>query len=231
MKISGTRHIQGNILAEKINYYNSYEIIDILNRFDYFINTIIDNSNTETIQIRKDISQEDEYTQHSMYNQFDVNAKLFHFKDYILKANIVSIFSFFEVSIRNISRICEKHSPKSNKIDDFKGNNGLVKINKFLKNETPSLTKHTEHWCKLMIWYKIRNDIVHNNSVITKFNKDIKYESLKYEIDYESNEEIFIFKDEIPVLSLLKYIKEYLKFIIDGINEEYNLIEHINIEY
>jgi hypothetical protein len=213
-----------NKFSEEINALNEDENdgIYITNkRFQYFIDSLTNQIETNNNEILKEIEEEDSDVRISMLSQFDVDSNLNYFSDTILKSILVAIYSNFENRLDKISEICEENLVLKKGIKDFKKGSIINKRNDFLKSEViPEVSSLKSDFDKILVWNQIRNDIVHNNSMVDRFNPD-KFDHPSLIVKYDR----IILKDRIVILEFLNLTSKYLMNIIDEINKRYDLIE------
>lgn len=195
-----------NSFSENINYFNENEsdgIVITIKRFEYFIKSSTQQIEADNAKILKEIKGEDYDVAYSIKNQFNNDSNLNYFFENILKSYIVSIYSFFEHSLKEISNICDNNLKPRNRLKKPSGSYAS-KYNSFLKSEIiTELSENELIFQSIMKYKKIRNDIVHNSGDTTFIN-------------YQNNDDILIFLD---------LVKRYLSIVIDRINEKYQLVE------
>lgn len=224
MAFGKARHFK-NSFSEQLNYLNENEIDGILitiRRFDYFIKSITKQIESENKLIHDEISKEDTEVAILMQKQFNITTNLNYFLDNVLKSNLVGIYSYFEHILKNISKICEANLNTPKTLESFKSGALISQYNSFLIEQViPSLAKEDVHFKRILVWNKLRNDIVHQNSIIERFNpKDLTHDSLLVKGN------TFRFLKSDIILEFLTEIEEYLNKIIILINEKHNLIEY-----
>ena len=139
----------------------------------------------------------------SIKSQFNNDSNLNYFLESILKSYLVSIYSYFEHILKEISNICDNNLKPTNRLKK-PFNNYALKFNSFLKLEIiTKLTEQDSLFQNILKYKKIRNDIVHNSGGTTFLN----------------------YKNSDDVIEFLDLVKEYLNIIIEDINEKYQLIE------
>lgn len=91
---------------------------------------------------------------------------------------IVQAFSFLETELK---KFCYNHAKQFSKeytIDDLRGNNELDKAKKYLKRSANiDLTTNQNQWKYIDNYRKLRNKIVHHNSIL--FDRDNDFKALK----------------------------------------------------
>jgi len=200
-------------------------------RFELFISSLNQKINEGNNKLLEEFKDEDEDVAWSMYNQFHVYNSLNYFSDSVLKAFVISIFSFFELKLKQFSEICEKQEFTTKKISDFKKTqkkvvSSIEKYNSFLISEViPELSQLDSDFNELIIWKDLRNLIVHNNSILKNHNIDLTtLKSIK--IEYDKLKIV----DNNDVLRFILLVEGYLEGIVYLINQKYNLCEYTRIE-
>ena len=197
-----------------------------IRRFEQFIYTLEKKIAEDNENILKELEDEDEDVVRSILNQYDVQNSLHYFNDTILKSFIVSIYSYFEHKLKQISEISEKYLQPSKNIKNFKnGVSDIEKYNSFLCSEIiPDLISLDLDFQKIKKWKELRRLIVHYNSIIDGSNLDLStYNSI--------NDEYGVIKitDNKDILDLLNQIEIYLKAVITLINDKYKLVVYSQI--
>lgn len=232
MKFGKARHFK-NQFSEELNYCNENDIDGIIitiRRFEYFIKSLTKKIENDNKLIQIEISKEqDANIAFDIQRQFNVDTNLNYFLDNILKSNLVGIYSYFEHILKRICEICESNLKTAKALKSYKkkSNSGSYtnKYNLFLTDQIiPLLSKESGNFNRILIWNELRNDIVHRNSSIERFNpQNLKHVSL---IVVENT---FRFLKSDIILEFLSEIENYLNQIINLINERYDLIEYTKI--
>lgn len=213
-----------NSFSVEINDLNENEIDGIIitnKRFKYFIESVSQQIENDNKKILEEFQGEEYDVASSMLNQFHVDSNLNYFLDTILKSNLVAIYSNFENRLDEISEICKRNLPKTKCTCEFKNGSIINKRNAFLKSEIiPKIDSLKSDFNQILIWNRIRNDIVHNNSITSKFNPE-SYNHSSLIIEHNK----ILFKNSNIIIEFLELTSKYLMNIIDYINEKYQLIE------
>lgn len=195
-----------NSFSEEINSCNENEIDGIvitLKRFEYFIKSLAQQIEDNNANVLEEIKGEGYEISSSIKSQFNNDSNLNYFLESILKSYLVSIYSYFEHILKEISNICDNNLKPTNRLKK-PFNNYALKFNSFLKLEIiTKLTEQDSLFQNILKYKKIRNDIVHNSGGTTFLN----------------------YKNSDDVIEFLDLVKEYLNIIIEDINEKYQLIE------
>jgi hypothetical protein len=224
MNFGKARHFK-NEFSEEINSCNENEsdgILITIRRFEYFIKSVSNQIESDNILIKNEINKEVFEVAISMRKQFNIDSNLNYFLDNILKSNLVGIYSYFEHTLKNISKICESNISTTKTLASFKNGSLINRYNSFLIDQViPLLSNENQSFERILVWNKLRNDIVHQNSFIEKFNpKDLVHNSLLIQ------EDTFQFLKSDIIIEFLHEIESYLFKIIKLLNEKYDLIEY-----
>ncbi|MDV7139478.1 hypothetical protein R3X28_11355 [Maribacter sp. TH_r10] len=226
MNFGKARHFK-NSFSEQLNSCNENEvdgIIITIRRFKYFIESISEQIDKDNKAIQIDLSNEDTEVALDMRMQFNIDSNLNYFLDNILKSNLVGIYSYFEYTLKKISKICESNLNPRKTLGSYKSGALINRYNSFLIDQViPLLSAENAHFEKILVWNQLRNDIVHQNSIIERFNpQDLKHSSLLIKRDS------FQFLKSDIILDFLFEIESYLYIIITLINKKHDLIEYVN---
>jgi hypothetical protein len=198
-----------------------------IRRFEQFIFTLDDKIETDNRKIIENIKNTDDDFKSSYLSQLEISNSLDYFRDSVLKSFVVSILSYFEFKMDQLSHITEKHISVENKIKKFKKLDGITvseieKYNSFLVSEIiPDLEDLKSDFEEIKIWKDIRNLIVHDYSMVNKIRMDLsKFTSFKVvfdKVEIQNNKDIIDF---------LYHIEDYLNNVAGLINKKYDLIEY-----
>ncbi|WP_320168180.1 hypothetical protein [Mangrovibacterium marinum] len=202
-------------------------------RFKQYVQTLKDKIEDDNRRIMSEIKREDEDVARSMLNQEDNVNQLGFFTDMLLQSTVVAIYSYFDIKLAELARICAKHSTKKCSINwygkkehtnDNRTPSDFEKHHAFLKNETiPELAGSEELFQQLLKWKNLRLFIVHKNE--TKFKEiDVNYfRSIGITQSWVS------FNNEESVINFIELANRYLTSIVDLVNEKYQLVEYQKI--
>lgn len=197
-------------------------------RFEQFIITLKKKIDSDNQEILDKLKNEEDINSLNI-SPFELTNCLDYFSDNLLKSFIVSIYSYFEHKLEQISEISQHHLSTAKKIKDYKRNSDgkgasdIEKFNSYLKFEIiPDLHQHDLIFQEILKWKDLRKRIVHNNSFVDKNSVGIdSFSSIKIENDYIK------ITDEHDLLQFLKLIDKYLNAIFALINTKYDLIEYL----
>ncbi|MFK5708574.1 hypothetical protein [Lysinibacillus boronitolerans] len=137
-------------------------------------------------------------------------------------ASIVMILSLLESTLLRINRELILHDLNLPKVNDVmkRNDNGIVKQLKYLEKYVEQQEKHfivgTKLYEELLFWMKVRNNIVHNNNLISK---EIEENSEKLKIQLNRNRITkkyrFKYEDALNVANLCGLILD--KCIVKGL--------------
>lgn len=137
-------------------------------------------------------------------------------------STLLSIYSFFEFSLKNLCTSLSKYWQYKIQLDDLDGRNYIEKSKKYLiLIANLDLTDIDSIWQEITKFQKIRNNIVHNNSNIIRQKDKPLEKQLLYPI-VNSNRYLklniekgtFIIENNQFLLDMLDLIEKYLTSII-----------------
>jgi len=199
-------------------------------RFKQYVQTLKDKIEADNRRILAEIKGEDADVARSMLNQEDIDNQLHFFTDMLFQSAIVAIYSYCDIKLAELTRICAKHCTTKCSISwygnkkhtaDNKTPSDIEKHHNFLKNEIiPELAGAGELFQQLLKWKDLRLFLVHKNE--TKFGLiDVSFfRSMKIEQNWIS------ITNEQSVLDFIELTSEYLGSIVDLVNEKYQLVEY-----
>ena len=196
-------------------------------RFEQFICNLKKKIDEDNERILCEIQKEEKDIAISLLNQLDVSNSIHYFSDTLLKSFIVSIYSFFEHKLNQISLICKRHlklkTQTKNYAKKVKGANSYIeKYNFLLTSEViPNLKNYESKFDTIKKWKELRNLIVHNNSIIKSNYPDISSFPTISIVD-----EVIKIVGDKDVLDFLYLVEAYLKIVVDLTNEKYDLIKY-----
>ncbi len=209
------------------NENNEDGVYMTVRRFEQFICSLKKKIDEGNERILFEIQKEENDIAISMLNQLDVSNSVHYFNDTLLKSFTVSIYSFFEHKLNQISLICERHLQLNTQIRNYaktgKALNSLIeKYNFFLTAEViPNLINYESKFNTIKKWKELRNLIVHDNSIIRNNEFDITtFSAIRIE------DGVIKLHGDIDVLDFLYLVEAYLKIVIDLTNEKYDLINY-----
>lgn len=202
---------------------NDYDgILITIERFRYYLSSISENITKENARIEGELKKENTDIRLDMMRQFDVETKLNHFLNLLLRSAVVSIYSYFEHSLYSIANVCETYLKPSKKLKTIKHGPLIKRYYDFINQTNSIKNKKTEAaFREILIWNKLRNDIVHNNGQIDRFKSGmLSHKSIEVKVNQ------VIFKDVDVIIEFLELIALFLADIIDKINTKHKLIEY-----
>ena len=151
------------------------------------------------------------------------------YPDLFFKSTLIWIYSFFESHLKAISRLLENEFHFDKKIDDFSRKPTAKHYREFLTKVVKiDLSSVEGTWNKIQGFQKIRNSIIHDNSVLydklSKIEKEEKYlykliskhkDTLKIDTDSKS----FKITDSKLLKEFTKLMYTYIKFIVGQTKE------------
>lgn len=221
----GKDRIFVNSFSEKLNAIreNKHDgILITVQRFKYYLRSLENRIETHNDKIVAELKKEQLDIQLDMRKQFDVDTELNHFLNLILTSSVVSIYSYFEYTFHTIAAVCEKHLKPQRKIDHYRYGPFIKRYYDFMIKTVP-IDKQVlkEEFKEILVWKKVRNNIVHNDGRIgPQQAAHITHKSI------EIKDQKIIFHDVDVIVEFVDLVADFLSKLIKEVNEGHQLIEY-----
>ena len=182
-------------------------IILIQNKFEKLYNSEIKSSDVSADK------PNDDYWNYEYYKVHEI------FPSFYRQSTFIGLYSFFETRLRSLCENMQRIKEYKIKISDINGETYIEQSKKYLKLVVGIDTKDlNSHWAKITGYRKIRNCLVHNNGHI---NKQQYWQGIIQRITHiELISNRINIVDDIFLLDFIEIITEYIKVILDKINNE-----------
>ena len=116
-----------------------------------------------------------EYKDHLEDSKDDLHYKLgFEFPNFSIRANIVQLYSLLENNLNTVCKVVQKEMKLGFSKTDLKGGSDLEKCKLYLNKGKNVNISALDSWNKIIAIKAIRNNIIHNNSLLSKKDKHYK---------------------------------------------------------